>query len=56
MKYFDSFAGIGGFSLGIQQAYEDNIIQSELRQQEIKKSEDNTNLSFERHSRNSERD
>ncbi len=24
LKYFDTFAGIGGFALGIQQAYEDN--------------------------------
>ena len=41
MRYFDSFAGIGGFSLGIKQAYENLSITSRGKQGRTKKNSAN---------------
>ncbi len=45
MKYLSLFTGIGGFELGIQQAYEELFNEMELRRQGQKKSELETTVS-----------
>jgi len=42
MKYFSTFSGIGGFELGIQQAYED--IKIRPIQQSVCKSKDSRSI------------